>query len=84
MNRKQRRRSAALQRKTEAKIRQRWENRVVNGFVELGWTENQVRSHMRYIRALSSSMSTAVYSITPVKYVKAIIDGYSKQAKNSK
>jgi len=79
MNRKQRRRSAALQRKTESRIRQKWENKVVEGFIELGWTENQVRSHMRHIRTLSPEMSTAVHRLTPENYVKTMMKGFDEQ-----
>ena len=79
MNRKQRRRTDALQRKEASEARQKWESRVVETFVELGWTENQVRSHMKYIKTLPPNFSNLIHSLSPRDYVKTIVDELIKQ-----
>ena len=84
MNRKQRRRTEALQRKANTEVRQRWENKVVEAFVDMGWTENKVRSHMRYIKSLPPNISTAVRSVLPSAYVKTITKELEEQTENSK
>jgi hypothetical protein len=84
MNRKQRRRTEALQRKANTEARQRWENKVVEAFVDMGWTENKVRSHMRYIKSLPPNISVGVRSLSPSIYVKAIVEELMEQVENSK
>jgi hypothetical protein len=84
MNRKQRRRTEALQRKANTEVRQRWENKVVEAFVDMGWTENKVRSHMRYIKSLPPNISTAVRSLPPSTYVETIVKELVEQKENSK
>ena len=79
MNRKQRRRTDALQRKEASEARQKWESRVVETFVELGWTENQVRSHMKYIKTLPPNFSNLIHNLSPRDYVKTIVDELIKQ-----
>ena len=84
MNRKQRRRMGALQRKESSETRQKWETRVVQEFVELGWTENQVRSHMKYIKTLPPNFSNLIHSLSPRDYVKTIVDELIEQSEMSK
>ena len=84
MNRKQRRRTDALQRKEASEARQKSESRVVETFVELGWTENQVRSHMKYIKTLPPNFSNLIHSLSPRDYVKTIVDELSEQSEMSK
>ena len=84
MNRKQRRRASALQRKEVSETRQKWESRVVEAFIELGWTENQVRSHMRNVKALSPKFSNYIYGLSPRTYVKSILEELSEQSEMSK
>jgi Holliday junction resolvasome RuvABC DNA-binding subunit len=84
MNRKQRRRASALQRKEVSETRQKWESRVVEAFVGMGWTENQVRSHMRHIKTLSPSVASAIHKIAPASYVRTIVQEVLNQAKSTK
>ena len=84
MNRKQRRRASAIEQKVASKSRQKWENRVIEEFVNMGWTENQVRSHMRYIKTLSPSMVSAIRNVTPMAYVETIVQEVLSQAETTK
>ena len=84
MNRKQRRRASALQRKEMSETRQKWESRVVEAFIELGWTENQVRSHMRNIKTLPLKFSSYIHGLSPRTYVESILDELSEQSEMSK
>ena len=84
MNRKQRRRASAIEHKVVSKSRQKWENRVIEEFVGMGWTENQVRSHMRYIKTLPLSVQTGVREISPMSYVNIIVKELEEQVKLTK
>ena len=84
MNRKQRRRANAIEQKVVSKSRQKWENRVIEEFVGMGWTENQVRSHMRYIKTLAPSVVDVIRKVTPVAYAKAIVQQLVEQMELTK
>jgi len=84
MNRKQRRRASAIEQKAASKSRQKWENRVIEEFVGMGWTENQVRSHMRYIKTLPPSAVSVIRNVTPLAYVETIVREVLNQAETTK
>jgi len=78
--RRQRRKDATSQRKSVVKVKRTWENQVVAAFVSLGWNKREVRSHMKYISSLSPAVATAIRDISPIVYVKSIVDELMEQA----
>lgn len=80
----QNRKDATSRRKAAVKAKRTWEDQVVAAFVSLGWSKGEVRSHMKYIDSLGSSVSAAIKSIEPIDYVNSMVQGFVKQSKENK
>lgn len=82
--RRQNRKDVTSRRKVGLKAKKTWEDQVVAAFVSLGWSKREVRSHMKYIDSLGSSVSAAIKSLEPIDYVNSMVQGFVKQSKEDK
>jgi hypothetical protein len=73
MNHRQRRQSAARARKSFNQARRGWEDRVIAAFTKRGWSERDVRSHVKNIRNASEVAQSTIYAMRPSVYVKSIL-----------